>query len=295
MLRKFTHELGRLGLLALLACSVPVPAAPAETPGPQDTPAGPPPATLALEDTLPTPRITLREVEVKARRMSLDDILDRIAAGEARRDSLLQDQVYDLYARVVARHPGRQDSVLTIMEQVSRIYQERPDRMREVVLRRSGSNNVQVRADRSMSEQIIQFAFDPRLRRMYRFEILGRDIVGGHVIYRISFEPRSALYPLPSGRMWVNTNEFVIVREEFWYRGTSPAPLFFKSLDNCVVERVRVDGQYWVIGRILARASFTLPIAGIPPQGDLVMTLSNYRINRGIEPSVFAGEKGGTR
>ncbi|HVP39685.1 MAG TPA: hypothetical protein VMS93_10945 [Candidatus Saccharimonadales bacterium] len=272
-------------------------------PGAGAAPASPPPAaaqpvpppTLAVEDTLPVPRITLREVEVRARRLSLDDILDLIVAGEARRDSLIQDQVYDCYARVIARHPGRTDSTITLVEQQSRVYQARPDRMREVLVRRTGKQNIQISADRSMREEIIGFAFDPRLRKLYRFRILGRDIVGGHVIYRLDFEPRSDLYRLPSGRLWVDTNEFVIVREEFWYRGVSPAPLVFRSLDDCVVERGRVDGGHWAITRILARASFTFSIAGIPPQGDLVLVFDNYRVNRGIDPAVFAATEGEKR
>jgi hypothetical protein len=264
-------------------------------PGPAEEPATVPPATLAVEDTLPAPKIVLREVEVRARRASLDEILDLIAAGEARRDSLVSDQVYDCYVRTIARRPGQGDSVTTLMEQASRVYQARPDRMREVVVRRSGRKDIQVRADRSMREEIISFAFNPSVRKLYRFQILGRDVAGGHVIYRLAFEPRSALYMLPTGRLWVDTNEFVIVREEFWYRGVSPAPLFFKSLDNCVVERTRVDGPHWGISRILARMSFTFALGSVPPQGDLVMVFSNYRINRGIDPAIFAAETGGKR
>jgi hypothetical protein len=292
-LRRLRLALGAAVALATLAgAAAPVRPAPV---GPDEAPGPVPPATLAVEDTLPAPRVTLRELEVRARRASLDEILDMIVAGEARRDSLVQDQVYDCYARIVARRPGRADSVSTLMEQVSRVYQARPDRMREVVVRRSGRQNVQVSADRSMREEIISFAFHPGLRKLYRFRILGRDAAGGHLIYRLAFEPRSALYNLPEGRLWVDTNEFVIVREEFWYRGVSPAPLFFKSLDNCVVERALVDGRHWGISRILARASFTIPVGGIPPQGDMILVFSNHRINKGIDPAIFAADTGGKR
>src|SRR5207247_1924541 len=89
--------------------------------------AGVPPATLAREDTLPVPKVRLREVEIRARRASLEEILDRIAAGEARRDSLMHDQVYDLYARIIARYPGKNPPQKTLAEQVTRVYRERPD------------------------------------------------------------------------------------------------------------------------------------------------------------------------
>jgi len=62
-----------------------------------------------------------------------------------------------------------------------------------------------------------------------------------------------------------------------------------------VVERGREEGGYWVIRRIVARASFTsaLRLVGVPPQGDMVITFQNYRINRGIEPGIFTGGGGG--
>ena len=53
--------------------------------------------------------------------------------------------------------------------------------------------------------------------------------------------------------------------------------------------RTRVDGRYWVISRVMGRVTFTLPILGIPPQGDMVISYQNYLINKGIDPKMFAG------
>ena len=272
---------GRIALLAAMAGALLA----AASAGAETAPV----PTLAVEDSLPVPRIELREVEVRARRATLDEILDRIVRGEARRDSLIHDIVYDFYARAWERQPGRESPRKTLLDQVSRVYKQQPDKRREIFLRRVGSPKVQVRSGPGMREELIKFAFDPRLRRFYRFQILGRDIVGGHVIYRLSFAPKSPFFRLPEGRLWVDTNEFVILREEFWYCGVSPAPLIFKSLDDCVVERTRVDGRYWVLSRVLARVTFTFAVFGIPPQGDLAMSFGNYRINRGIDPAIFTG------
>jgi hypothetical protein len=229
-------------------------------------------------------------VEVRARRESLDEILDRIAAGEARRDSTIHDEVYDVYVRLLERDPNRDTPRRTVLNQVSRVYRQQGGLLREVVLKREASRQgLDVSSGPSMREQIIKFAFDPLLRKLYKFQILGRDFAGGHVVYRLQFEPRSGFYKLPSGRLWVDTNEFVILREEFWYRGASPMPLVFKSLDNFVVERTQVDGKYWVISRMVGRVTFALPVLGIPPQGDMVITHQNYRINQGIEPGIWKG------
>ena len=261
-------------------------AAPAPTPGP----------TLATEDTM---RTEVSPVLVSAPRVTLDEILDRVAAGEARRDSAMHDQVCTAALRVYRQGHGGQMQLLE--EGVWRVYKQRPDRVRSVPLRHQlgpGVKDEDMEADFTpdMGERIVDFAFQPSARRDFRYRIVGRDLVGGHVVYRIAFEPRTALDDVrPRGVVWIDTNEFVIVREEFWYRGVSPAPLVFKSLDNCVVERSLVDGHHWGISRLLARASFTFSVAGIPPQGDLVMTFLNYRVNRGIDPAVFAPNPGGKR
>ena len=60
--------------------------------------------TVATEDTLHT---EVPEVLVNAPRVTLDEILDRVARGEAHRDSLLADQAFTATVRLVRmRHAG---------------------------------------------------------------------------------------------------------------------------------------------------------------------------------------------
>ncbi len=288
----FSRVCSVFGAITLLLVSISAPGRAVTATGPPVVSAAADSLPLLQEDTVPVPRVTLREVRVETRRVSLEEVLDRIAAGEAHRDSLMHDQVFDLYARVLARN---RDGGLrqVVLDQVSRVYKEVPNLVHEVVVRRSGDPGVQIRADQTVREEIVGFAFQPRLRKLYRFEIQGRDFVDQNVLYRIGFEPRSDLYPLPSGRIWVSMAEPVIVREEFWFRGASPSPLIFKSLDHCVVERQRVDEKFWVVSRMMARVQFTLPILGVPPVADVVMESRNFEINRGIDPAVFHGKEEG--
>src|SRR5712692_1664096 len=93
----------------------------------------PPGPTLAVEDTMHT---ELPPVIVRAPRVTLDEILDRVARGEARRESLLTDQTFLATARVVAHasEAGRQPELYS--ETVFRVYKKRPDKARSMVLRR---------------------------------------------------------------------------------------------------------------------------------------------------------------
>lgn len=283
------------------------PAAFAATPGalPRSpllgVPGGP---TLAAEDTIPIPSALLPTVFVKAPRVSLDEILKRVAEGEARRDSQMVDQSYTLLARITYLDADGKapTGAKKKLEYASKVYKKRPDKVREIPLRQSSDikqkdDNVRVDAGPSMREQIVSFAFEPRTRARFHFKIDDRKWIAGHIVYVISFLPRSAVDDLPEGRVWVDTNDFVIVREEFWYRGRSPAPLLFKRIDSCVVERTKIDRQWWVVSRLLARiqltsaARFMAKLAKEPltPTVDFVASQTDWKINQGIDDAVFAG------
>jgi len=268
-------------------------------------PGGP---VLAAEDTIPIPSALLPEVVVTAPRVSLDEILQRVAEGEARRDSLMKDQSYTLLARITYLEADKKapTNARKKLEYASKVYKKAPNKVREIPLKQStdikkkkDDDNVQVMAGPGMREQIVSFAFEPRTRGRYNFRIDQRVVLGGHVIYVLAFVPRSSVDDLPEGRVWVDTNDFVIAREEFWYRDRSPAPLIFKRLDSCVVERTKVDGQWWVVSRVLARlqltsaARFMAKLAKEPLSEtvDFVATQYDWKINQGLDDSIFAQAK----
>ena len=265
-------------LLAMLAAPAP------SAPGP----------TVAVEDTM---RTEVPEVLVRAPRVTLDEILDRVARGEARRDSMLHDQTFTTTLRLVRDVKGAKQGPRLLMETVARVYKKRPDKVRSVVLRRwkakpDKDDNVEVGFRSGMDEEIVNFAFRPGARREFRYRIVGRDLLGNHLIYRIAFEPRSALNPtIPSGLVWVNTNDFVIVRQEVGFP-RSPVPLVLKGIDRMVIERERVDG-YWVLRRVLLRAESTLPLPTVGRSFDVSIQFDHYAINQGIDDALFEAKGGG--
>jgi hypothetical protein len=171
------------------------------------------------------------------------------------------------------------------------VFKKRPNRVRSVVLReydrepgrRSGAS---VNFSGGMDEQIVNFAFRPEARRTYRYRIVGRDFVGGHLIYRIEFEPRSPLDPSePSGTVWVDTNEFVIVRQEVRFE-RSPVPLFLKDVRRMVIERSKFD-QHWVLHRAMLRIEGTFSFPKIGRVFDIAIRFDGYKINQGLPDSLF--------
>ncbi len=251
----------------------------------------PPPAsgpTLAVEDTMHT---EVPEVLVRAPRVTLDEILDRVARGEARRDSLLHDVVFTATLRVVRGASGDRPAQL-LQETVNRVYKRKPDHVRSVELRRweikpGKGGNADISFSSSTEEQVVNFAFRPEARRDYRYRIVGRDLLGDHLIYRIAFEPRSLIGAGdPGGMVWVDTRDFVIVRQELDF-SRSPVPLILKGVDRVVIERQQVDG-HWVLRRLLMRVTLTIPIPRFGRSVDMAIQFDDYLINHGIDEAFFA-------
>jgi hypothetical protein len=279
-------------LVALLAAFVPW-AAPARGAAPAPD-AGP---TLAKEDTMHTDVST---VLVKAPRVTLDEILDRVARGEARRDSLLRDQSFTATLRVMRDTEGKKGPVL-FAESVSKVYKKKPDLLRTIELRHyeehpeksDGGDNDDIDADFSpgMGEEIVNFAFRPSNRKNFRFSIEDRKLLGDHLVYTLAFQPRSALAVFePSGRVWVDTKDFVIVRQEIDFR-QSPVPLFLKDIKHMVVERTRA-GDFWVLSRVMIRMELTVSIPKFGRAFDFAMAMSDYTVNSDLPDSLFAGSSG---
>ena len=246
--------------------------------------------TMAVEDTM---RTEVPEVLVRAPRVTLDEILSRVARGEARRESLMTDQTFTVTIRVVGRVEDPKKPPKLLVENVVRVYKKRPGKVRSVLLRnyrpkpdkKGDDPDIQIRT--GMDEEIVNFAFRLEARRDYRYRIVGRDFVGGHLIYRIAFEPRSPLDPSqPSGAVWVDTNEFVIVRQEVRFN-RSPVPLFIKNINRMVIERQRVE-DHWVLKRVLLRAETSIPFPQIGRTFDFGIFYDDYAVNTGLPDSLFA-------
>ena len=124
--------------------------------------------TVATEDTMHT---DVSEVLVRAPRVTLDEILDRVARGEARRDSLLHDQSFTATMRIMRNTAGKGTPEL-FAETVSKIYKKKPDGVRTIRLRhfekypdKSGSDSLNADFSPGMGEEIVNFAFRPENRR----------------------------------------------------------------------------------------------------------------------------------
>jgi hypothetical protein len=255
--------------------------------------AEPPGPAVAAEDTM---RTEVSEVLVRAPRVTLDEILDRVARGEARRDSLIRDQSFTATIRILRNTSGTGEPEL-LAESVSKVYRKKPGLVRTIPLRHyerypdkdpEGSGMAESDFSPGMGEELVNFAFRPANRRNFRFRIEDRKLLGDHLVYTLRFEPRSALaVHEPAGRVWVDTRDYVILRQEIEFR-QSPVPLFLKSIRHMVVERARA-GDTWVLSRMLVRMELTVPVPRLGRSLDFGMAFSDYTLNTDLPDSLFAG------
>jgi hypothetical protein len=126
----------------------------------------------------------------------------------------------------------------------------------------------------------------------FDFRIVHRSLQKDEVLYEIEFEPRSDFDVLPGGRLWLLTNGYRIVREEYHVRNL-PVPWLLKSLGLLTVEWQEVQGR-WVPHRITARAELRtgvgLGLIDVPRTVELVMLLDGVRIDPPLDPALFEPE-----
>jgi hypothetical protein len=247
---------------------------------------------VAVEDTMHT---EVPPVLVSAPRVTLDEILDRVARGEAHRDSLIVDETYLESVRVVG-HTGEGQTPKLVEEDVTQVWKRRPHLSRRVPLRHwsvetPGKHkehvDVQIDSDDDVGEDIVNFAFQPSARRDFKFHIEDRKLLGDHLVYRLGFEPRSPLaLDLPGGTVWVDTRDYVIVRQEIQFH-ESPLPMFVRGIRRLVVEREKV-GELWVLARLIARIEMTIPVPHVGRSFDFALSFTQYAINTGLPDSLFA-------
>lgn len=282
--------------------SVAAPADSASTKAPIAT--SPPAATksrllLATEDDFgPPPVTTLDTIEVTSDRLGIAAIVDRCIRREEETAARILSHEYTEWTKTVCsieQRDGEPKKELTY-EEVRRVTLRRPDVRKTATLSKkeyevvdgvSKERDVEAKDKDGASvtmkiEDFDDLPFYLEDRSGYDFKIERREIVGGRVIYQVSLAPKSDFEVAPHGRIWVDTSNFQIVREEFNFGDRVPMPMFVKSVGPVVREREPI-GDIWVTSRLLVRLELRIGWMRflddeIPDRVDLVSTFRDQRV-----------------
>lgn len=301
-----------------------VPSPPA---GAQQAPAGPPlqkpPAPtaarrsdflLASEDTVDIPVTELPTLEITTTRLGIAEIVDRCIREEEARSRRIRSHEATLEVKTTLEITDKKGFVerKIVQEDIFRTKTE-PDR-KPVSTLISHQEYELVGEERKPREQkpegddeggvkisideVNGLPFYLADRNDYRFTIRGREIVGDRVVYEVGLEPRSDFEVAPKGRIWIDTSNFVILREEFDFEDRVPMPIFVKSLGPVIRERSQV-GSTWVTSRLLVRCDLKMGWLKflddeIPDRVFVVASYRDHRVQEGPTPQVESGQGAGT-
>ncbi|GJM44423.1 MAG: hypothetical protein DHS20C21_12650 [Gemmatimonadota bacterium] len=266
-------------------------------PGPPDLVIQAPRWIFAVEDTADLPAFFETSIEVKASRLKIGDIVQRCIEREEMLRRQIQSHEYTTLVHSTFYVGGRDESAQRrlVTEQVVQHFFRKPDQERSVPLRfeqyeLSNGERKEWNPDDDGAVEISYSDFDDlpfylKDRRQYDFKILSREIVGDRVIYEVQLAPKSDFEIAPSGRIWIDSSNFQILREEFDFADRVPMPMFIKSVGPFIRERERV-GDLWVWKRFLVRVDLRMGYLrflddGIPDRAEFSVEFANHRINQG--------------
>lgn len=124
----------------------------------------------------------------------------------------------------------------------------------------------------------------------FDYELLDRFVQTDHVIFKVAFRPKSDFKPLPAGILYVDTDRYRIIHEEFSFE-KNPAPLFIRDLKRLSRQWEELPTGEWVWtkvrGEIELRAD---PFGQIPHRAVFAVERTDFAFDVEYDDAVF-GER----
>lgn len=259
-------------------------------------------AVLAAPATAQSVRGATDTVHVQTKKLTLQEILQRCVQGERSKLAGHHDMTYTLNARLI----NFWDTKKEVRDTVIRAYTDDTGFSRSVVLgeavhhyvRRDGDwvadkgpeLEWKMEVESDFLSDFVDLPFFLEEPEEFEFTLLQRTIEADHVIFEIAFRPKSDFKPLPAGRIWVDTDAYRIIHEEFSFP-QNPFPLILKDIKGFSRHWEELPGGEWVFTRILAEVELRNVFFGKAPRRiALSLEREDFRFDRGYDARVF-GER----
>jgi hypothetical protein len=261
----------------------------------------PPDSGVAAPDSLP--RYVLEDpVRSSASLMSLREIVTRATQGERTKLAGHRDMTCNATVRTILTWKSKRelhDDVLlvfeddrgmekriTLVERVQRFKREDgawvPDE--------TDTDEAEVRVDMESSGgggELSHVPFFLQQQEDFDFTLLERHLEEDHVIFKIAFKPRSTFKPLPSGTVYIDTNAFRVIHEEFRF-DENPFPLLVKDIRRFSRQWTELPGGQWVVSRIMGDLTLRGGWTGVIPQrAEVALAFNDYRFDQGYDAGRF--------
>lgn len=263
----------------------------------------PPQSPGTATDSLPT-YVIPEPVEITTTKLTLREIIQRSVEGEKTKLAGHRDMTYNAVLRSILTWEGKRRE---IEDEVYLVYEDDQGLEKRVRLTKSKTvedfqdgawtprsekdedeSHVRVEAEASdEGANLSRLPFFLKDQEEYDFELLERRLEEDHVLFKIAFRPRSRFKPLPSGTVYVDTNAYRIVHEEFSFE-ENPAPLILKDIRGVSRHWRKLPGGEWVVSRILGELDLRGGWMGvIPSRVEFSLVLDDYRFDQGYDERRF--------
>jgi hypothetical protein len=256
------------------------------------------PAPAAAQPSMGTTDTT----HVQTKPITLREIIERCIQGERTKLAGHRDLTCTMTERVIVAWDDRKD----IHEMVQCVYMDSTgfsrivdlgERKRQYVLRDStwveAPDETKVVIEIEVGEGYSDFANLPFFLEDvhdYDFELVGRTIEVDHVIFEIAFEPKSPFKALPSGTVFVDTNAYRIIHEEFRF-DTNPFPLFLKDVKRISRHWEQLPTGEWVYTKMYGEFELrTGMLKFMPKSVTMAMVRDDFVFDAGYDAKRF-GER----
>lgn len=239
---------------------------------------------VAEEDTIPFAEGTSDTVLVSAPRVGIAEIVRRIGRKMERDALTMGEMTYTALTTVVARKHGEDDpdgeDEYTMYEAADRFSHGEGDVVHSARLwsrerKFRDGEVVDEKVDDEVSAEWEQIAgttgdipFSLLTGDAYDYAVVDRKLIGRHLIYAVSFEPRNRFKALPSGTVWIDWSDFAIQRMEGSLEGAMPLPLLIKDVPYFRYRQRQVD-RYWVPRDLEAKIVLRKVLPRIPAELEL--------------------------
>lgn len=248
------------------------------------------------------PRYQVRDTtEVESTEMTLREIIERCVEGEKSKLMGHTDMTYNATIRTIIEFKNKKE----FMDEFYRVYEEDSGFVRFVnvdeihtKLKRDGDQWVPDEKDDEEDPEFEEESFSagsdfndiPFFLEEFRefdFELVERNLLEDRVIFKIKFKPKSDFKPLPSGTVYVDTERFRIIHEEFRF-DNNPFPLLIGKINRVSRHWKELPGGEWVTHKLL----FDMDLKGswtgvIPKKVSGVIIQSDYVFDQGYDERVL--------
>jgi hypothetical protein len=234
--------------------------------------------------------------------LSLREIVRRATEGERTKLAGHRDMTYNATLRSILTWKSKReihDDIALVFED-DRGFQKRITLASKVtrqkrrdgkwVLDETEPGDVEVTVEAGDSDEGMNLSRVPfflRRQEDFDFSLLERHLEGDHVIFKIAFTPRSTFKPLPSGTVYIDTNAFRVIHEEFRF-DENPFPLLVKDIRRFSRQWTELPGGQWVVSRIMGDLTLRGGWTGVIPQrAEVALAFNDYRFDQGYDAGRF--------